>query len=123
MTGAIAALAIGSDQVRGNDQAYNSLYFVGPHAVRHHVRAERVEGAIRPQVPEGVLMSTPAPPADIRAEVERSLRGRRTDVMSGVVRGGLLLALLIVAPRSDRPGDQSADRGVAGSPADAGWAS
>jgi phosphate transport system permease protein len=29
MTGAIAALAIGSDQVRGADQAFNSLYFVG----------------------------------------------------------------------------------------------
>jgi phosphate transport system permease protein len=29
MTGAIAALAIGSDQVRGNNQAYSSLYFVG----------------------------------------------------------------------------------------------
>jgi phosphate transport system permease protein len=29
MTGAIASLAIGSDQVRGADQAFNSLYFVG----------------------------------------------------------------------------------------------
>jgi ABC-type phosphate transport system permease subunit len=29
MTGAIAALAIGSDQVRGDAEAYNSLYFVG----------------------------------------------------------------------------------------------
>lgn len=29
MTGAIASLAIGSDQVRGDSQAYNSLYFVG----------------------------------------------------------------------------------------------
>jgi phosphate transport system permease protein len=29
MTGAIAALAIGSDQVKGDAEAYNSLYFVG----------------------------------------------------------------------------------------------
>jgi phosphate transport system permease protein len=29
MTGAISSLAIGSDQVRGADQAFNSLYFVG----------------------------------------------------------------------------------------------
>jgi phosphate transport system permease protein len=29
MTGAIAALAIGSDQVKGDPEAYNSLYFVG----------------------------------------------------------------------------------------------
>jgi len=29
MTGAIAALAIGSDRVRGSGQAFNSLYFVG----------------------------------------------------------------------------------------------
>jgi phosphate transport system permease protein len=29
MTGAIAALAVGSDRVRGSSQAFNSLYFVG----------------------------------------------------------------------------------------------
>ena len=38
MTAAMAALGFGSDQVAGDDLAFQSLYFIGVVAVRHDAR-------------------------------------------------------------------------------------
>ncbi len=77
MTGAIASLAIGSDQVKSSTglNAFDALYFVGLLLFAMTLGLEPAVRALRPPGPEGLLMAAIAPTAQVRGTVELALRG------------------------------------------------
>ena len=60
MTAAMAALGFGSDQVAGDDLAFQSLYFIGAAAVLHDLRCSTSRRLARQPSAGGVLMASHA---------------------------------------------------------------
>ena len=79
MTGAIASLAIGSDQVKSvrGLNPFDALYFVGLLLFVMTLGLNLLSRAIRPPRAEGLLMATIAPTAQVRGTVELALRGQQ----------------------------------------------
>ncbi len=95
MTGAISSLAIGSDQVRGADQAFNSLFLVGLLLFVITFALEPRQRTVRQARAEGVLMAAASPATATTRSVQAALLGRSADVRGRLFQAALLLTLLI----------------------------
>ena len=105
MTGAIASLAIGSDQVRGSGVAPSTaLYFVGLLLFAITLRPQRdVASASSAACGGTVLMSLVAPGATTRTSVDLALRGQAARPRRDACSASLLLA--DAAARARDPAD------------------
>ena len=89
MTGAIASLAIGSDQVKSATglNPFDALYLVGLLLFAMTLGVEPAVRALRPPRAEGLLMAAIAPTAQVRAPWSSPSAARERDIAGRVFQG------------------------------------